>query len=421
MNRCLVFSLTLMLLAAVAAAKPKDMPPYKDARLSIDERVADLLRRMTIEEKVGQLRCPMAWKYYEIKDERVETREVVLSESFRKDIDEGHIGMLWATFRAGTWTQKTLDNGLTPALAAKAANALQRYAIEHTRLGIPLFLAEEAPHGHMAIGTTVFPTGLAMAATWSQQLIGQAGEIIAKEIRAQGALISYGPVLDLARDPRWSRVEETFGEDPVLTATLGTAMVRELGGGLIGKSQATLPTLKHFIAYGASEGGQNGGATHVGRREMNDFFLPPFRKAIEAGALSVMTAYSTNDGLRAKLPAALLQYIRGCAVRDTSANDIPAAVAAASTLRHSTPSTTASATRLSATTTCTSNASTPRSPHHPARHQRHGTLRTIPNHRLPSPSTSPIQALATAKKSYNSTCTMILLPSCNPSCKRQTL
>lgn len=335
MNRCLLFSLTLMLLAAVAAAKPKDMPPYKDARLSIDERVADLLRRMTIEEKVGQLRCTMAWKYYEIKeerveikDERVETREVVLSESFRKDIDEGHIGMLWATFRADPWTQKTLDNGLTPALAAKVANALQRYAIEHTRLGIPLFLAEEAPHGHMAIGTTVFSTGLAMAATWSPQLIGQAGEIIAKEIRAQGAHISYGPVLDLARDPRWSRVEETFGEDPVLTATLGTAMVQGLGGGLIGKSQATLPTLKHFIAYGASEGGQNGGATHVGRREMNDFFLPPFRKAIEAGALSVMTAYSANDGVPCTADARLLTDVlrrqwgfRGFVVSDLYAID----------------------------------------------------------------------------------------------------
>ena len=263
------------------------------AQRDINQRAHELCTRMTLEEKVGQLRCTMAWNYYE----RTVSGDVVPSEAFKKDIDEGRIGMLWATFRADPWTQKTLDNGLNPPLAAEAANALQRYAIEHSRLGIPLFLAEEAPHGHMAIGTTVFPTGLAMAATWSPELIEQAGKVIAKEIRAQGAHISYGPVLDLARDPRWSRVEETFGEDPVLTATLGAAMVRGLGGGNLSKPDATLATLKHFVAYGASDGGQNGGATHVGPRELQEMHFRPFHRALEAGALSVMTAYTANDGI----------------------------------------------------------------------------------------------------------------------------
>lgn len=111
--------------------------------------------------------------------------------------------------------------------------------MENTRLGIPMFLAEEAPHGHMAIGATVFPTGIGMAATWSPELVKEVGQVIAKEIRSQGGHISYGPVLDLTRDPRWSRVEETFGEDPVLSGTLGASMVDGLGGGNL--SQNTLP------------------------------------------------------------------------------------------------------------------------------------------------------------------------------------
>ena len=186
-----------------ASAAKKNLPPYKDARLPIPERVADLLSRMTLEEKVGQLRCTLAWNYYDIQG-----NNVVPSQSFKDDLAAGQVGMLWGTYRADPWTQKSLVNGLTPTLAAKAGNALQRYVVEHTRLGIPLFLAEEAPHGHMAIGTTVFPTGYGMAATFSPATLEQVGRTISKEVRLQGAHISYGPVLDLAREPRWSRVEE---------------------------------------------------------------------------------------------------------------------------------------------------------------------------------------------------------------------
>ena len=272
------------------------MLPYQNAALSIDERLHDLMQRMTLEEKIGQLRCTMAWNYYDILN-RGKRPQVVPSESFKKDIAEGNIGMLWATYRADPWTQKSLQNGLSPELAALAGNALQRYVKENTRLGIPLFLAEEAPHGHMAIGTTVFPTGLGMAATWSPELVERVGSVIAKEIRLQGGHISYGPVLDLSRDPRWSRVEESYGEDPVLTGELGAAMVRGLGGGDLTKPFSTLATLKHFIAYGTTEGGQNGNQTVLGPMELHQNFLPPFRRAIEAGALSVMTSYNSCDGI----------------------------------------------------------------------------------------------------------------------------
>lgn len=268
------------------------LPAYKDPSLSIDIRLSDLLSRMTLEEKVGQLLCPLGWEMYEIHGS-----EVRPSGKFKQLIKERNAGMLWATYRADPWTKKTLANGLNPEMAAKAGNALQKYVMENTRLGIPMFLAEEAPHGHMAIGATVFPTGIGMAATWSPELVKEVGRVIAKEIRSQGGHIGYGPVLDLTRDPRWSRVEETFGEDPVLSGILGASMVDGLGGGNLSQKYATIATLKHFLAYAVPEGGQNGNYASVGIRDLHQNFLPPFRKAIDAGALSVMTSYNSIDGI----------------------------------------------------------------------------------------------------------------------------
>lgn len=289
-NRTIVTIITLALITLSVHAKNKY--PFQDASLPIDQRVEDLLSRMTLEEKAGQLMCLMGWNYYQI-----DGRKVTVSNQFRHQVDSMHVGMFWAVFRADPWTQKTIANGLDPALAAEAANAMQRYAIEHSRLGIPIFLAEEAPHGHMAIGATVFPTGLGMAATWNPGLVQQVGKVIGKEIRLQGGHISYGPVLDLARDPRWSRVEETMGEDPYLTEEMGAAMVDGLGGGDLSLPYSTIATLKHFIAYGTTEGGQNGARSIVGPRELKQVFLTPFKRAIDAGALSVMTAYNSLDGV----------------------------------------------------------------------------------------------------------------------------
>ena len=290
MKRNIITLLSAMILATSGYAANKY--PYQDASLSVDQRVEDLLSRMTVEEKAGQLVCLMGWDSYQING-----KKVIASEKYRHEIDSLHVGMYWAVFRADPWTRKTIANGLNPALAAQAANAMQRYAIEHTRLGIPVFIAEEAPHGHMAIGATVFPTGLGMAATWDPQLMEHAGKVISKEIRLQGGHISYGPVLDLAREPRWSRVEETMGEDPYLSGEMGAAMVRGLGGGDLSLPYSTIATLKHFIAYGVSEGGQNGARSIVGPRELKQVFLEPFRRVINAGALSVMTSYNSLDGV----------------------------------------------------------------------------------------------------------------------------
>ncbi|CCY02671.1 putative uncharacterized protein [Prevotella sp. CAG:924] len=284
--------LCIILVAFAVTVYAQKKFPYQDTKLSTSQRVADLLQRMTLEEKVGQLRCTLAWNYYQI-----EGNKVIPSESFKQDIANGNIGMLWATYRADPWTQKSLENGLNPVLAAKAGNALQKYVKEHTRLGIPLFLAEEAPHGHMAIGATVFPTGLGMAATWDPALAEEVGKVEARQIRLQGAHISYGPVLDLSRDPRWSRVEESMGEDPVLMGVMGAALCRGLSKGDITRPDATLATLKHFIGYGTTEGGQNGGQSVITERDLLQNFLPPFKQAINSGALSVMTSYNSLDGV----------------------------------------------------------------------------------------------------------------------------
>ena len=264
----------------------KKVPAYKDALKSAQERADDLLSRMTLDEKLGQLLCPLGWPMYE-----KEETSVRITDAFRDFVQKQHGGMLWATFRADPWTRKTLETGLNPRLAVQAYNALQHYAIDSTRLGIPIILAEEAPHGHMAIGTTVFPTSIGLSATWDPDLIEQVGQVIGAELMAQGGTIGYGPVIDLSREPRWSRVEETYGEDVYLTSQMASAMVRGTS------SQGVISTLKHFVAYGIPEGGHNGSPSHIGPRDLEENVLPTFKAAIDNGALSVMTSYNTIDGI----------------------------------------------------------------------------------------------------------------------------
>lgn len=271
-------------------------PAYRNPDLSAEERTGDLLKRMTVEEKLGQLLCPLGWPMYE-KTETPEGAVAGISDEYRRFIGEQHGGMLWATFRADPWTKKTLENGLDPKLAAEAYNALQRYAIDSTRLGIPIILAEEAPHGHMAIGTTVFPTSIGLASTWDKDLVTEVGRTIAGELRAQGGHIGYGPVVDLAREPRWSRVEETYGEDTYLTSQMAAAMVRGTSPKHNGWDKGIVSTLKHFVAYGIPEGGHNGNPSNVGERDLHENFLPAFKAAVDEGALSVMTSYNSIDGI----------------------------------------------------------------------------------------------------------------------------
>ena len=265
--------LAILLLTALVACDKSD-------------KIDQLLSQMTIEEKCGQLTCPIGFNYY-----GKEGDSIWLSEDFISMMDTMPLGSCWAVLRADPWSQKTVETGLHPRESAKTLNLMQRYAVENTRLGIPLLFCEETPHGHMAIGTTVFPTGLGQASTWDPELLEKIGEVMGREIRLQGAHVGYGPVLDIARDPRWSRVEETMGEDPYLSGVLGTAVVK-------GMQKHVVATLKHLAAYGIPQGGHNAATADVGPNRLMHDYLPSFEMAVKEGhAGAVITAYNTIDGV----------------------------------------------------------------------------------------------------------------------------
>ena len=249
------------------------------------DKIDQLLSQMTIEEKCGQLTCPIGFNYYGKDGD-----SIWLTKDFLNMMDTLPLGSCWAVLRADPWSQKTVETGLHPIESARLLNQMQRHAVEHTRLGIPLLFCEETPHGHMAIGTTVFPTGIGQASTWDPVLLEQMGEVMGRELRLQGAQVGYGPVLDIARDPRWSRVEETLGEDPFLSGVLGTAIVK-------GMQQHVAATLKHLAAYGVPQGGHNAATADVGANRLVTDYLPSFEMAIQEGsAKTVMTSYNTIDG-----------------------------------------------------------------------------------------------------------------------------
>ena len=177
--------------------------------------------------------------------------------------------------------------------------------MEETRLGIPILFAEECPHGHMAIGATVSPTGLSMASTWDKKLLYQVGQVVALEARLQGANIGYGPVLGIASEPHWSRMEETFGKDPILTALLGTSYMKGMQGKQPNDGKHLYSTLKHFAAYGIPEEGHNGNQATVGTHQLFSDYLYPFKKAVEAGVATIMTSYNTID----RIPCTSNKYL----------------------------------------------------------------------------------------------------------------
>lgn len=278
-----------------AACNDNNKEIYKDSNAPVEARVNDLLGRMTVNEKVGQLLCPLGWPFYT----KSETGEIGISDLYIQRMKDMPLGGAWAVLRADPWTQKTLETGLSPVQAAEALNKMQQYAVDSTRLGIPLLLTEEAAHGHMAIGTTVFSTAIGQASTFDEDLMFRMGEAIALEVRSQGGHVGYGPVLDIARDPRWGRIEETFGEDPVLTGVLGTAMVKGMQGEgeEIADGKHVYSTLKHFAAYGIPEAGINGEQTNVGMRALFSEYIPQFERAVKAGVGSIMTSYNSIDGV----------------------------------------------------------------------------------------------------------------------------
>jgi beta-glucosidase len=266
-----------------------------DATLPVSRRVADLLDRMTLDEKLAQVSSQ--WMLDLLGD-----GFVVSSRKLQALLGLG-IGQI------------TRPGGSTifdPVSSARATNSVQRYLINETRLGIPAIVHEECCSGYMALGATAFPQMIGLASTFQPSLAQEMTGTIRRQMRAVGAHQGLAPVLDVARDPRWGRLEETFGEDPTLVSQFGVAYVRGLQGSSL-KEGGVMATGKHFIGHGASQGGMNCAPAHIGRRELMDTYIMPFQAAIcQAGLHSIMNAYPELDGeLVAASRAILTDLLRG--------------------------------------------------------------------------------------------------------------
>ena len=257
---------------------------YKDATRSPEARADDLLGRMTLDEKIGQMHA--VWLFL---NEDGEHR--VRSDQFTGESNADTLRQMLSR-GLGQITRPLGTRSIDPAEGVRALNALQKFMLEETRLGIPVMSHEECLSGLMIKGATLFPSSLNYGATWDPELIEQVGEQIGEEARMIGCHQGLAPVLDVARDARWGRTEETFGEDPYLCGLMATHYVK----GLQGEKRDLLATLKHYAGHSASEGGRNHAPVHMGWRELNDMFLLPFEMAVKlANAGSVMPAYHDID------------------------------------------------------------------------------------------------------------------------------
>ena len=260
--------------------------PYQDRTKSISERVKDLLSRMTIEEKIAQLHA-----FWLILSEDGQ-HQIRSNDEFTRSSDPDRLHQLLG-YGLGQITRPLGSHGVDARKGVRALNRLQQFLCQETRLGIPAISHEESLNGLMARGSTMFPSALAYGSTWNPALIEKVGEIIGREARSVGCHQGLAPVLDVSRDARWGRTEETFGEDPYLVGVLATRYVR----GLQGPKRDFLATLKHFAGHSFSEGARNHAPVHLGWRELNDIFLLPFEMAVkQANAGSVMPAYHDIDG-----------------------------------------------------------------------------------------------------------------------------
>lgn len=264
------------------------MEAYKNPHLPPAERAADLLAHMTLREKVGQL----TQRLYGFACYEREGDSIRLTDKFYREADRyGGIGALYGLYRADPWSKRNFDTGLEGALAPKARNMVQRYLMEHTRLGIPALMTTECPHGHQALDGYLLPVNLASAASWSPALLEEAAKVCGRQLRDMGVDLALASALDILRDPRWGRSEECFGEDPVLAAAFAGAVVRGL------RSQGVDVTAKHLCAQGETTGGVNASAARIGPRELREIHLPAVRACVEAGAASFMAAYNEIDGV----------------------------------------------------------------------------------------------------------------------------
>lgn len=294
--------------------------PYQDPALPIKERVADLLSRMSIEEKAGQVNQHLyGWECYEKKA----NGQVSLTDNFKAHVEwGGGLGALYGLFRADPWSKVGFENGIAAADSWKLANQVQEYVINHSRWKIPALLVEECPHGHQGLEGTSYPTNIGRGNSFNTELTKKSSQLMAQELAAKGVHLALVSTLDLVKDPRWGRSEECFGEDPILAAKMSEAVVTGFQGDLITDEKSYLDltvdeinrqpdqigvVLKHCIAQGEALGGHNSGTVTLGRREFQDVYFPLL--ASTRNAVGVMAAYNDVDGVPCHINGQLFQNI----------------------------------------------------------------------------------------------------------------
>ena len=289
--------------------------PYRNASVRAETRVADLLSRMTLEEKAAQ----MVGIWQKKAETLVDENGAFHLERARSAFGEGHgLGQVGRPSDAGG--SGVGGGGHDPLKGrnarqqAELTNAIQKFFLEESRPGIPVIFHEECLHGQAAMDATSFPQPIGLAATFNPELVESLYAMTAEEARVRGTHQALTPVVDVARDARWGRVEETFGEDPYLVSRLGVAAVRGFqGDSSFRDKKRVIATLKHFVAHGQPEAGQNCAPVNVSMRELREVFLFPFRKAIdEGGALSIMASYNEVDGV----PSHANRWLLGDVLRD---------------------------------------------------------------------------------------------------------
>ena len=282
---------------ALAAAAAR--APYKDPALPVEQRVEDLLGRMTLEEKVMQMESVWQQKNL-IEDEHGEFSPQKASKQYPHGLGmitrpSDRVGQISAT---GAGDSGAIKHRNAPETASYI-NAIQKWALEQTRLGIPLFMHEESLHGYVARDATCFPQAIGLASSFDPEMVQQVFSMAAREMRARGANLALAPVVDVAREPRWGRIEETYGEDPHLCGAIGKAAVL----GFMGENKQlardkVYATLKHMTGHGQPENGTNVGPAEVGERDLREDFFPPFEKIIkETNVSAVMPSYNEIGGV----------------------------------------------------------------------------------------------------------------------------
>ncbi|MGM0169270.1 beta-glucosidase [Enterococcus sp. AZ135] len=294
--------------------------PYQNSKLTIRERVSDLLSRMSLEEKVGQVNQHLyGWECYEKKNDG----QITLTDKFKEHVKWGEgLGALYGLFRADPWSKVGFENGIAAEDSWKLTNQVQEYVINHSRWKIPALIVEECPHGHQGLGGISYPTNIGRGNSFNTDLTEQSSRLMAQELAAKGVHLALVSTLDLVKDPRWGRSEECFGEDPILAAKMSKAVISGFQGGLITEGESYLDktvaeinrqsdqigvVLKHCIAQGEAIGGHNSGTVTVGNREFNDVYLPLL--ASTRNAVGVMAAYNDVDGVPCHINGQLFKKI----------------------------------------------------------------------------------------------------------------